>query len=92
MAAALDTFPQFTPELNSPATHAALVTPSDSADLATVSRYIAISAAGTLKVTTMGGDTVTIPSGAIAAGQLVPLRVSRVWNTGTSATGIVAFW
>ena len=92
MAAALDNYSQFTPELNSPAVHAALVTPNDTTDLTTVSRYVAISAVGTLKVTTMGGDTVTIPSGALAAGQMFPLRVSRVWASGTTATGIVAFW
>lgn len=92
MAAALDASFQFTPELNSPAVHAALVTPSDATDLVNITRYIAISAAGTIKVTTMGGETVTIPSGAFAAGQLIPLRVSRIWATGTTATGIVALW
>lgn len=92
MAAALDTFFPFTPELDSPATHIALVTTSDTVDLTNVTRYISIGVAGALKVTTLGGESVIIPSGSLPVGQLIPLRVTRVWTTGTVATGIVAFW
>lgn len=75
-----------------PADHVALVTPSDSADLTNVTRGISFGAVGTLKVTTHGGETVVIPSGALAAGIIHPLRVARIWSTSTTATSIVAYW
>ena len=46
-----------------------------------------VGTAGTLKVTMLDGSVVSYA--AIAAGRH-PLRVKRVWSTGTSATGIVA--
>lgn len=73
--------------LNSPIKSAAAVTPSDSADLAEPSMSLYIGGAGALKVTLISGDTVTYA--AIAAGRH-PLRATRVWATGTTATGIVS--
>jgi hypothetical protein len=75
-----------------PARHVALVTGNDSTDLGYVTRGISFAVAGDLKVTTDGGETVVIPSGALAAGVIHPLEVTRVWLTGTAATGIVAYW
>lgn len=75
-----------------PADSIALVTPHDSNELSAVTRGISFAAAGALKVVTVNGDTVTIPSGALAAGIIHPLRVKQVWSTGTTATGIVAYW
>ena len=67
---------------------AAAVTPSDGADLAFTCYALIIGAAGTIKVTMRGGQvvTMTVPVG------LIPIRVSRVWATGTTATGITALW
>lgn len=76
----------------SPAIHAALVTPNDDTDLTTTTRAVAISGAGALKVTMLGGESVVIPSGSLAVGVLHPLMVTRIWSTGTGATGIVAYW
>lgn len=76
----------------SPPAHVALVTPSDSADLANVTRGVSFAGAGALKVTTYGGETVVIPSGALAVGVIHPLKVSRIHSTSTTATGIVAYW
>lgn len=47
-------------------------------------------AAGNVKVTTIRGTAVVIPS--MTVGQLVPLAISRVWSTGTAGTvvGLVA--
>lgn len=73
--------------LSSPITGAAAVTPNDSTDLAELTLALYIGVAGTLKVTMMDGTVVTY--GAITAGRH-PLRVKRVWSTGTSATSIVA--
>lgn len=69
-------------------TSAASVTPSDSVDIAEVARGLWIGTAGTLKFSDLYGNEVTtsVPQG------LFPIAVSRVWATGTSATGIVALF
>lgn len=90
--AAIDDYATQATGLDSPLMHLAIVTPSDTVDLTDVSRAIYIGAAGTLKVTTEGGETVTIPSGTLSAGTPHKLRVSRVFATGTTATGIVVGW
>lgn len=72
--------------LTSPITGAFAITPSDSTDLAEITVNLYVGVAGTLKVTMFDGSVVTY--GAIAAGRH-PLRVKRVWSTGTSATDIV---
>lgn len=79
-------------EAQAPASHAALVTPSDSADLAYVTRAISFAAAGAIKVTTLGGETLVIPDGALAAGVMHAVEWVRIWATDTDATGIVAYW
>lgn len=71
-----------------PATKAVAVTPHDSNNIdPCVALYIG--AAGTLKVTCFDGTDCTFA--AVSAGVL-PLRVKRVWSTGTSATSIVALY
>lgn len=74
------------------ASYVALCTPSDDDSLANVTRGISFVTAGDLKVTTAGGDTVIIPNGALAAGIVHPLRVAKVFLTGTGAAGIVLYW
>ncbi len=78
--------------LSVPPSHAAVVSPSDSVDLDNMTRGISFSTAGDLKVVTAGGDTVVIPSGSLAAGVIHPLCVVRIWDTGTDAADIVAYW
>lgn len=73
--------------ITSPVTGAYAVTPDDSNDLSEMTLSLYIGTAGTLKVTMLDGSVVSYA--AIAAGRH-PLRVKRVWATGTSATGIVA--
>lgn len=75
-----------------PATHAALPTPSDSTDLTYITRGISFSAAGTLKVTLAGGETLVIPSGALAAGIMHPLEITRLWSTSTTIADPVVYW
>lgn len=81
-------FGTYTPYVDSPAANAALVTPNDNDDLVDATRSIYVGSAGTLRVTTVGGQTLTLPS---LSGWL-PLRVTRIHATGTTATSIVAFW
>jgi hypothetical protein len=73
--------------LTNTVTGAAAVTPTDSTDLTEITLSLYIGTAGTLKVTMMDGSVVSYA--AITAGRH-PLRVKRVWQNGTSATGIVA--
>lgn len=73
-----------------PARNAVAVTPSDSADLANVSRGIIVGVSGNVSVNMSGsGSAVVI---AMNAGTIYPLAVSRVRATNTTATGIVAVW
>ncbi len=74
-----------------PYQHAALVTPDDNNDLANAATALLISVDGALKVTTEGGETITFPTGTFTVKTFIPLRVTRVFATGTTATGIVAF-
>lgn len=76
--------------LSDPAIYAAAITPSDSADVPTVPRALYCTGDGNVVVTMRnGGDPVTLP---MIAGVPLPVRVSRVWATGTTATGIVGVW
>lgn len=65
---------------------------SDSVDLTFVSKAISIAVAGDIKVTLLGGQTIVIPSGSLAAGGQHLLRITRLWSTGTAATGIVLYY
>lgn len=74
----------------SSATHAAVVTPSDSTTLGSNCRGFTLGTAGDVKVTTLDGDAVVFT--ALAAGFIHPIACKRIWSTGTTATGIVAVW
>lgn len=81
-----DTFANHAAGLSSPAEQAFAITPNDAADLATATRALCVAGNGTVQVTTLGGSTATLY---LAAGVPFPVRVSRVWASGTTATGIV---
>jgi hypothetical protein len=79
---------QFAAEgLTSPADNAAAVTPSDSTDLAYTSRALYIGGAGNIVATMAGGGDVTFV--AVPAGTILPIRVTRVKSTSTTATSII---
>jgi len=88
----MSTFPfrHFSDSLDSPAQRAADVTPSDSTDLASGARSLWIGAAGDVRLTTVGGDTVTFVG--CTGGSVLPVCVARVHATGTTATNIIALW
>lgn len=77
--------------LDSPALHAAAVTPNDSTDLTTTARGLYIGGAGNVTLDTAGGET-TVAFVGLTAGSVLPVRVARVRATGTTATNIVAIW
>ncbi|HEY7330151.1 MAG TPA: hypothetical protein VH592_21115 [Gemmataceae bacterium] len=70
--------------------NAAAVTPSDSTPLTEAAAALWVGGAGNLVVITISGQTVTFS--AVAAGTLLPISVSSVKSTGTTATLILALW
>lgn len=90
--AAEDTFSAYKEGLDSPYRNVALVTPHDTNELSYVTRAISFGTAGDLKVVTVGGQTVTIPNGALGAGVIHRLRIKQVYSTGTAAADIVVYW
>ncbi len=70
----------------SPITGAFAITPNDSNDLSEMTVNLYIGTAGTVKLTMFDGSVVEYAN--LAVGRH-PLRVKRVWETGTSAKGIV---
>ncbi|NJL07395.1 MAG: hypothetical protein HC900_03380 [Methylacidiphilales bacterium] len=83
-----DPFHGLQPGLGSPASYAAEVTPNDESDLDMVPRALWVGSAGDLTVTMLGGVVATFPS----ASGWMHIRVTRVWATDTTASGIVAVW
>lgn len=79
-------YPSISP--SAPATRGEAVTPHDVNELARVSRALYVGGAGDLKVTMAEGDELTFS--AVPAGSVLPLRVKKVFSTGTTATLIVA--
>ena len=76
--------------LESPARGAAAVVPDDDdANVPMVTRSLYVGFPGDVTVTMLDGNVVTFS--AVPAG-LLPIRVTRVHATGTTATGIVALW
>lgn len=67
----------------------ALVTPSDSADLNYVSQWVYVGVSGTIKVATKGGQILTTPT--LAAGWHL-MELTRIYATGTTASGIMVGW
>ena len=78
-------------ENDDPASHALAITPNDGVDLTEVPRAIYIGTAGNL-VVDMHKTGTNITFSNVQAGTLLPLRVSRVYATGTSAGAIVALY
>lgn len=87
--AAVDEFRRMGSGVDGPASNAAAVTPNDSADLTIATRALWVGVAGDVTVDLIGGQTaVTFKN----VQGLLPVRVTRVDDTGTTATDIVALW
>lgn len=76
--------------LMDPAENAVGVTPDDATDLIGSPRAIYVGGAGSLKVTLLGGSVVILA--AVNEGVIYPIRVKRVWSTGTTATGLIVLF
>lgn len=69
---------------------AVAITPSDAAALPGTYSAFSVGVAGTVRVDTASGQTGV--SVTCVAGFVYPLRIAKVYATGTSATGIVGYW
>ena len=91
--AIIDNFLTYSTGVSGPLDHAEAVTPSNAADLTRMSRAIYVGGAGNLRVTMKGkdevGDNAVVTFTNLSIGWH-PIRVSRIWATGTTATDIVA--
>lgn len=85
---ASDRFATVIDSFDGPARAGEAVTPSDTVDLTNVSRALWVGTGGDLTVVMQDGTTVALL--AVPNGSLIPVCVSRVKLTGTSATDIVA--
>lgn len=75
---------------DAPASNAFAVTPADGSNLTHAARALFVGGAGDIKVDTLGGDTVTFTG--VLAGSILPVRILKVYATGTTATNIVAVY
>lgn len=73
-----------------PASRGYAITPDNNTDVPVTTRGLWVGGAGAVKVTLDGGDTVTLSG--VTAGTLLPLRVTRVFSTGTDATLLVGLY
>lgn len=85
-----DTFKGYSRGLTSPPENAAALRPSDTVDLGVVTRALFVGEAGTLVVRMAGGGVVTLAN--VPAGTMLPIRVDRVFATGTTAASILGLW
>lgn len=76
-------------EKTEPARSAAEVTFNDSS-LIDPTRAIYVGSTGNVKVDFVDGSTVTFSS--VSAGTLLPIRVNKIYSTGTTATDIIALY
>lgn len=85
----LDDFKGYSPSMQSPVTHAVGITTDDTADLGHLTRALYVGTGGDVRVTIADGSTVTFVN--MVQGWH-PIRVSRVWATGTTADHMVGCW
>lgn len=78
-------------ELDSPASSAVVITPHDSTDLVKPSRGIYVGVGGDISVEMAGTGTAIVFVG-VAAGTVLPFRVTRVNATATTATNLVSVY
>jgi hypothetical protein len=76
--------------IGQPASNAAAVSVHDVNELDAVPRAIYVGGAGDMKVTMYGGEEVTFVG--VAGGTVLPIRVKKIFSTGTSATNMIALW
>ena len=74
-----------------------VVTPSNTVQLNNgttdvIGRAVSVGTVGDLKVTYKDGTTSTIPEANLTAGVQIPMQVTHIWDTGTTATDIYVWY
>ena len=69
--------------------NAQVITPSDTANLGQYSQ-IYCGGDGNIRVTTEGGQTLTFAG--VKVGDILPVSVTKVFDTGTTADVVIALW
>jgi len=72
------------------ARRAAAITPSDTASSDDPTRAIYVGGAGNLRVDMVSGGTVTFVG--LMAGTVLPVQVTRIYATSTTATNLLALY
>jgi hypothetical protein len=85
-----DTFRTHGRNLTAPSEYAVTIQPSDSSGLPYATRAIYVGTAGDLRVRMLGHSEVTFVN--IPQGAVLPLRVTQVFATGTTAANMVGLW
>jgi hypothetical protein len=79
--------------LDAPAPNHEAITPSDTAELTVLPRAIRCNGAGDVVLTLPKSDGNDVDvTYTVRAGEVLNLRAKKVKSTGTTATGIVAWW
>ncbi|WP_375599371.1 hypothetical protein [Devosia sp. Naph2] len=86
----MDTFAGRDSGVDAPVGSGAAVAPNDDTDLTIVTRAVYVGGSGNLAVIMQSGAELTFEN--VSDGQLLPIRVSRIKSTGTTATSIVGLW
>lgn len=77
-------------EQSAPAKSAAAITASDVTNLTDITRAVYVGGAGNIAAVMATGEVITFT--AVPAGTILPIRVSRINSTGTTATSMVALY
>jgi hypothetical protein len=83
-----DRFESLSPSISGPAASGFAVSPSDASDLQETTRALYIGTGGDLAVFMLTGESLLLKQ--VPQGVILPLRVTRVLLTGTTAADIVA--
>lgn len=83
-----DRFQTSSPSLAGPASHGFAVTPSDSTLLSETTRGLYVGTTGNIAGLMLSGASVTFTS--VPAGAVLPVRLTKIMATGTTASNIVA--
>lgn len=81
-----DRFADMQASLSGPASSGFSITPSDGSDLPETTRALYVGTGGHLSVRMLSGETLTLSN--VFSGSFLPLRVTRVLSTGTTAAAI----
>ncbi|MCM2396971.1 hypothetical protein NBH19_12905 [Rhizobium sp. S95] len=82
-----DRFSNVHPSLSGPASTGFAILPDDDVDLVETTRGLYLGSGGDIAVVMASGASIVLTS--VPGGSILPLRVSRVLDTGTTADGIV---